>query len=307
MSLGVGELAAAGSALLWAIAVIFFKRAGEQVTPIALNLFKNALATPLIVITAYLFGAPLLTGLDGALMGLLAVSTLLGMVVGDTLTLASLNRLGAGWTAVVSALWPPMMILVTAVGFGEPVTPTVGVGTVLIVAAVLLTAEGRGDGHHDRKDVLIGVAMGAGAHLTMAMGIAVLKYPILGRAAVFETHDALFVSAWRIVMGTAMLILWMTLSPGRRRQVALVARPSPLWWTMAPGALFGTWLAVIAWMVGMREISGSLVRAAILNQTIVIYLPILGRIFLHEPLTPRKGAAIALAFGGACVVTLAQG
>jgi drug/metabolite transporter (DMT)-like permease len=54
----------------------------------------------------------------------------------------------------------------------------------------------------------------------------------------------------------------------------------------------------------MKEISGSLARAAVLNQTTALFMPLFGVMFLREPLSVRKIAAVALAFAGATIVAL---
>jgi len=45
-----GELLALLAPLAWAVAVILYRRAGERVPPVAMNLFKNALVTPLFFV-----------------------------------------------------------------------------------------------------------------------------------------------------------------------------------------------------------------------------------------------------------------
>ena len=56
----LGEAMALAAAVTWALAVIFFRKSGEVVHPIGLNLFKNVMAAILLVPTAWLFGETLL-------------------------------------------------------------------------------------------------------------------------------------------------------------------------------------------------------------------------------------------------------
>ena len=53
--MGWGELFALGSAMVWALAVILFRRSGETLPPFELNLFKNLVGLVLLVPTILLF------------------------------------------------------------------------------------------------------------------------------------------------------------------------------------------------------------------------------------------------------------
>ena len=301
----VGEMAAAGCAVAWALAVVCFARAGRTVPPVALNVLKNVLMMPLLIATLVFLGRDLLPAYGWWAYTILAISGFLGITIADTLLLASLNRIGAGWMALVSCAWAPMMVLVTAVGFGIPVTLPVVVGASLVAVAVLLATDGRDHGPHSRRQLLVGLGMGLFAQLLMAIGVAMLKYPIHGHEAVFDHTDILVVTVWRLIIGTLLLGIWFG-SRSRRRALMESLRPSPAWRWIGIGSFLATYLAMILWMIGMKEISGSLARAAILNQTTAIYMPIFGALILHERVTRRKAAAIGVAFSGAIIVALSR-
>ena len=55
----LGEILALAAAVVWAFAVIMFKKSGEAVHPIGLNFFKGALAATLLVPTIWIFGETL--------------------------------------------------------------------------------------------------------------------------------------------------------------------------------------------------------------------------------------------------------
>jgi drug/metabolite transporter (DMT)-like permease len=106
-----GEMCALGAALAWALAVMCFKRSGERISPVALNLFKNAvaivlLAVTLVVTAAYARGDGT-RGLDVLLTAsmadvlTLAVSGIIGISIADTLFFRGLNLCGVGLVSVV--------------------------------------------------------------------------------------------------------------------------------------------------------------------------------------------------------------
>ena len=84
------------SALFWAIAVIFYKKAGETYTPTELNLYKNLISMLIFVLLCSIFGYHLIPN-DSSLIDvvLLGMSGIMGIAISDTLFFMSINRLGA--------------------------------------------------------------------------------------------------------------------------------------------------------------------------------------------------------------------
>ena len=103
----LGEATALLTAIIWALAVIMFKKSGEEVHPVGLNLFKVIMAGVLLVPTALLFGENLLRPAPIEDYLLLLLSGVLGIGIADTLFFKSLNALGAGLSAIVDCLYSP--------------------------------------------------------------------------------------------------------------------------------------------------------------------------------------------------------
>jgi drug/metabolite transporter (DMT)-like permease len=301
-----GEIASALCALLWATALTLFRKTGEVVSPLALNVFKNTIVLPLVALTMWVTGSPFFPAYDTWTYGLLALSGVVGIAGADTLVFASLNRIGAGWTAVVNCAYSPSMVLLAWVAFAEPITAAVAGGALLVAIAVTL-APGRLNGgpRHQGGGFVFGLILGVLSVVVNAASAIVLKYPIAGHPPPFETTDLLFLTFYRLLCGSAVILLWQLLRRDRRKAFAFF-RPSPVWKVMLPGSFLGSYLAMIIWLFGMQQITGSIARAAILNQTTAIYLPIFGVIFLGERFTRRKVAAVLIAFAGATIVILGR-
>ncbi len=301
-----GEIASALCALLWSTALILFRKTGETVGPLALNVFKNVVGLPFVALTMLVMGSPFLPAYDTWTYVVLAISGIVGITVSDTFMFASLNRIGAGWLAVVTCAYAPSMVFITFAAFDEPITLAVTIGALLVAVAVML-APGRieGEARQHGSDFVFGIVLGVLSVVVNAAAVSVLKYPVGGHAAIFDTADILWLTFWRLLCGTVVLIILQLLKADRRAAFACF-RPSPVWKVMIPGSFIGTYLAMILWLLGMQKITGSLARAAILNQTTVIYLPIFGAIFLAERLTGRKIAAVLIAFVGASIVVLGR-
>jgi drug/metabolite transporter (DMT)-like permease len=288
-----GEIYSLLAALVWACALVFLRKSGDDVPPVALNLFKNTVALALLVVTALLAGSSLVpptsTTSDWAVA---LASGALGLGISDTLFLAGLNRLGAGRAAIVECCYSPSVVLVAWLYLEEPVGQWLLIGLALVVAAVLVGSLEPARGEPvPRRSIVVGVLLGAAAMAIMAIGIVIVK-PVLARS------DPLWVTTVRLVGGAAVAGL-QGLHGSNRAAVVRAFVPSATWRFTLPSAFIGTYLSMMLWIFGMKLALAT--RASILNQTSTIFTLALATIFLREPLTLRKAAAIALGVAGAIV------
>jgi drug/metabolite transporter (DMT)-like permease len=292
-----GEVYSLLCAIFWAFAVVLFRKSGERVPPVALNLFKGAFALALFVPTMLVLGTPFLpadqTRWD---WGVLLLSGVIGIGVADTLFFASLNRLGAGGSAIVDCLYSPMVVLSSFVYLGEPLGWGIVFGMSLMMGAILVGtwAPAQARTEAQRNELLIGTSLGALSMVLMAVGIVLAK-PVLDGAPV------LWSTTVRLAGGVLFLALHAAL-PGERAAAWAALRPSRSWRVTVPAALLGTYLSLIVWIAGMKYTQAS--RSGIINQSSTLIIPLLAAVFLKEPLTRRKVGAVLLGFAGVMLVTL---
>jgi drug/metabolite transporter (DMT)-like permease len=117
--MGWGEFFALSSALTWALAVILLRRSGETLPAFELNLFKTGFGIALMIPTILLAHGLLLPDYTTTELVWVLVSGLLGIAVADTWYLKALNMMGASRTGIVSSLFSPFFILLSAVFLGE--------------------------------------------------------------------------------------------------------------------------------------------------------------------------------------------
>jgi drug/metabolite transporter (DMT)-like permease len=292
----IGELYSLTCALIWAVAVILFRKSGETIPPVALNLFKNTVALALFLITLPVLGVTVFPHDVRAIeWAALVVSGVLGIGVADSLFFAALNRIGAGNIAIVDSLYSPFVILIAWAGLREHIGPLVLVAMALMTSAILIgTWEPSAPRTSaDRRRTVVGVLMGVLSVLLMAGGLVIMK-PILGHA------DAWWVTTVRLIAGTGFIAL-QGLLPAHRRAVQDCFRPGRHWRVAIPAAVIGTYLAMITWILGLKYTFAS--KASVLNQTSSIFVIVLAALFLRERLTVRRGFAVALAIGGAVLAT----
>jgi drug/metabolite transporter (DMT)-like permease len=290
----VGELFALLTALIWAAAVILLKRSGETVSPFSLNLFRVVVSTTLLVPTAILAGQAHWDDASPRDVLILVASGIIAIATSDTLFHMSLNAVGAGISAIIDSLYAPLTVLLATFLLGERLAPGQLVGMALVITGVLVAAQHEPPAGVAPRQLVLGVVWGVLAMVALALGIVIAK-PVLDRAPL------LWATAVRQVGCLAVMLPIALLSP-RRRELLRAFRPSRGWRFSLPGTVLGSYLALIFWIAGMKYTKVGI--AAILNQSSTIYVLLLAAIFLKEPLTGRKIAALAIALVGIVLVTL---
>ncbi len=291
----LGEILALSTALIWAISVILFKKSGETVHPIALNLFKNVLAALLIVPTLWIAEGGLDFPFGREELTLLLISGALGIGIADTLFFMSLNRLGAALSSIVDCLYSPLVIMAAMIWLGERLSLWQLIGVGLIIAAVFEATHTRHADHTTRRGRWWGVAWGVLAMAFMAVGIVMAK-PVL------EVSSLWWVMLIRLLGGIATLGVILLFNRARVAILqSLLIRSG--WGYLLSGSFTGAYLALITWLAGMKYTQAS--QASALNQTSNIFVFILAAVFLKERMTTQRIIGIALAIVGVYLVTFA--
>ena len=290
-----GEILSVGSALVWALAVLFYRVSGRAVHPLGLNLFKSLLGAGLVILTMLLLGESLFPEKPWQDYALLGLSGFVGIALSDTFFFQCLNLLGASLTAVVDCLYSPFVILFSFLFLGERLSLRQLLGVALILSALLLVSLSKEKGLPPKKNLLLGIGLGTLAMITLAASIVMIK-PMLARSGV------LWATLWRMAAGGAVLLVFLFIHPRRKMILGTLAVPAN-WRSMVPATVLGAYISLVAWMAGMKYTLASI--AAPLNQLNSIFIFIFAALFLKERVTGAKMAAVALATVGAFLVSWA--
>jgi len=291
--MGMGEVYALVSAVVWAFAVILFKRSGETVPPFALNLYRALVSLVLVLLTMLALREPFISGAPIRDYLVLFLSGIIGIAISDTLFHRSLNAVGAGITAVVDCLYSPFVVIIAYLAIGERFGPWQVTGMIIIIAAVVVAARHAPPPGTTRRQLTAGVMWGVLAMLTLAVGIVIAK-PVLNRSPVF------WATSMRLTGCVAVMLPIGLLTRGRR-DVIRAFTPSGSWRFTLSGAVVA-YIALVVWIAGMKYTQAGI--AAILNQTNTVYVLLFASLFLREPFTRRKLASAVLAVAGILMVTM---
>ncbi|MEN0060695.1 MAG: DMT family transporter [Myxococcota bacterium] len=287
----LGELCAMLAPMCWSVAVILYRK--TELPPAAMNLFKNSLAALLLTVTMLAFGIEVSGERSAADWAMLVGSGLLGLALADTLLFEGLRRIGAARLALVDTTYAPMMVVMAWAFLGERPGAgfLAGAAAVVMGNAVANVDLRAASGPRDREFAL-GLAMAFFAVVGSGASVIVIK-PIL------ETSDLVEVTWIRLVAGIGGQLLWLAV----RRDGSTIAkafRPTAEWRTLLPGAVLGTYVALLLWLGGFKWAEASV--AAVLNQLATIYIIVLAWAFLGETVSRRQLIGASLAVTGAIVV-----
>lgn len=288
-----GETFALLSAVVWAFAVILFKKSGETTHPLALNLFKDVLALVLFVPTLWLFGETLFRAAPPGDYALLLVSGVLGIAIGDTLFLKCLNVLGAGLTAIVTFLYTPFTIGLSILVLGDVLTVYQALGAALIAFAVAVASLKPGKTGLSKERLLQGLGIGLLAIAASAAGLVMIKN-------LLDRSPLIWVVEVRLVGGVVALLAFLPFMRNRRAIISSVFSKRGFKYTL-PGSLFGAYLGMVFWLAGMKYALVSIATA--LSQTSNLLIFVFAAFLLKEPITSRRLAGILMALAGAFLVT----
>ncbi|MCD6380119.1 DMT family transporter [bacterium] len=289
----MGELFALLSALIWALAVICFKKSGESISPFALTFFRVGITSVLLVATVKVMGenvwnsAPLKDYLILFLSGIIAIA------ISDTMFHYALNKIGAGLMAVVDCFYSPSVIFFAFMFLGEGIGLVQIGGMLLIFAAIFISSRHKLPPELTRRGLIIGFLWGIGAMVMLGFGVVIAK-PVL-------SHSSLIWATTVRQLGSLFVLIPAALISGKRRKYFSVFKPSASWKFSFPGTILGSYFALIFWLGGMKYTNVGV--AAILNQTSTIYVIIFAAIFLGESFTKRKAVSVTLALVGILMVS----
>jgi drug/metabolite transporter (DMT)-like permease len=293
--MGIGEACSIASALAWSGGVIIYKRLGETLAPLQLNLLKNLIVLVVIVPTLALTPGVAWPQLPPAAIVLALVSGALGIGVADTLYFRALNTLGAARVGIIGNLFSPFVIVLSFAFLGERLNALQGVGFVLVSGGVLLVSGQQAGRQLTKAQLRRGLLYGIAAVLLMAVAIVMVK-------RVLEGQPLLWVVALRLLggvlgLGTVFLVQSEPLLPPKETV------PRLRWRVLLAGALLGQYVSMMLWLAGYKYTTASV--AAILNESASIFIVLLAWLFLHEGMSVRKLAGVTCTLSGVACMLLA--
>ncbi len=239
--MGTGEFSALAAALMWTISSMFWREL--RLPAWTINLAKNLLG--LMLLGAHLLAHALVTGTpllhaSTHSVGYLAVSGLIGVVVGDTLYFRSLQILGPRRALMVATTSPLFAIVLGWVFSGQQLVATALIGIFLTITGVVTVVADR-QAHAESPELLpgqnsVGMACGIGGALCQAIG------GVLSQLGMRDC-SGLEASFYRILVAALVMTL-LYLAGGHLWKTARTVCSKPILKILIPATIIGTWMGI---------------------------------------------------------------
>lgn len=272
--------AALGATLLWGMNFTVAKRVLQEVDPLAVAAARAAGGLVVFVVFLLLLDGP--GGLAWARLKRAAPLGLLGVFANQVFFIEGLKRTSASHSAVLIALLPLYVLLMSLLSGQERLTRWKAAGIAAAFGGVVLVAAGHANA---------GGATLWGDLITMCGGIAFAAYTVAGRPVVRDLGPLRTTALAFAGGGTAILLV---AAPAARRQE---------WRSLSPAAHWGllyvvvgaTVLAYVLYYLALDRLEPS--KVAVFMYLQPVFAALLATFVTGEPLTLRfvTGGALILA------------
>ena len=277
----IGELLSLSAAFCWALGASIYKRILLNVNPIILNLFRSSSAAVFIFLLLFPFNSlNHLSELSSALAGLICLISLVTWGLGDTLYFLSLKIIGVGKTVPMTYSYPLLVLPISILILGEPLTIQIIIGTICVVTGVwMITGEMREETQH-LGNSKHGIAASLGAAACWAFGTICFK-------TILTYFDPILLSFLRLVFLIPFLGIIPLMSSKNR---LLIKRLSKLdMELMALGGVIAIGIGDTIYLVGLNMTQANI--AAPLGSTTPLFSTALALMLLRERLSNKTVAA----------------
>ena len=234
--------------------------------------------------------------------GQLLIASLLGVPVQFLTQFYGLSLTTVSHAALMVGTMPGILALGATVFAGERL-PRVGwLALAGSSAGVALIVVG-GSGSHGAGSHGTGSVPTLAGDLLIVLSLCISLGWILLNKSLLRKHSALQVTAWGLLLGTAMLVVWVYLRDWLRHQAMPPVHgvPSAAWWSLIASGVLCTSATTLLWNWGMRHVPAS--RAAVFLNIEPALGSALGVWLLGDRLGPWAWAGGGLIVAAAVVLT----
>lgn len=285
----IGVVLGFGTAFIWATTSLAIKAQSERIHTSSFNAFRMFVAMLFAFALLPFFGgveAILQMPINATLM--LAISSVIGIALGDTLYFWSMTKIGAARALPISGMYPLFTWTLAVPILGEEITLNAILGTMLVLVGVyFLAPQTEKTIHTDARTerwgmiaVVAAAALWAVATMMLKLGVEqaphvivvnAIRLPVAALASVLVTHWQSGAIAWR--------------GYNRKSLPTLIAL-----------SIYSTGIGMIVWTLAV-DFAGA-ARASLINTAAPIIGVPLSAIFLKEQVTRKIVAGTLLTMIG---------
>ena len=301
-----GILFAIGASIFWSITVTILKPVTQNISPFLINPIKNSIGFILFFILFISTSTPLwYSHLYNYEYAIILISGALGMVLGDTVFIYALNKIGANRVAIVDSFSPVVIHIYSILLLSNQELSIMQISGFFITIAGLLILTYENDYDDiDYKTKRFGIALVLGAMACTGGGVVFLK-TVLERIAEPGLDGIklnLWVTAFRLIPG--VVLSWIIFSFQKdRHQLLKPLKDKNNYRPLIIASILGPFLALGCWILGYAFLSKPSL-ASIIGQTSVIFIVILSWLFLKEKITRLRILSTIFVFVGVILAAI---
>jgi len=300
-----GVLFALAASVLWSITVTLIKPITHTVSPFLINPIKNSIGFILFILLFLIIDIPLwYDTLYNYEYVIILVSGSLGMVLGDTIFIYALSKIGANRVAIVDSFSPLVIYVYSILLLQDQGLELIQIFGffITITGLLILTYE------KDYKDInykvkRVGILLLLGAMACTGFGVVYLK-TVLNRINEngVDIQLNLWITAFRLAPG--VILSWIIfLLKKNKYDLIQPLKTKNNFRILCIASVLGPFLALSFWILGYTFIAKPSVTS-IITQTSVVFIVILSWLFLKEKITQLRILSTILVFIGVILATV---
>ncbi len=296
-----GEIAALATAVCWSLTAMFFSYSGRIAGSAVVNRSRLLFAFLFLAVAhLVLQGAVFPFGAEPFRWFWLAISSILGLVLGDAFLFKAYVLIGPRLSMLLMSTVPIIGAIFGWLLFGETFSPLETAAVLLTVSGVawVVTEKQQGLTAVQRKNYKLGLFFGLLGAFGQVANLVTARYGLVG--------DFPAISATLIRILTAIVIMWGIAI--LRRQAGRTFRQwrsRKVFPAMAAGAFFGPFLGIWLSLVAI-QFTRLGIAATLMALPPILLIPV--EFFVYKkPVSPRGIAGTIVAFIGVSLIFLPQG
>lgn len=294
---GIGELAAAGTALFWTLSALAWTAAGRDMGTLGLAFLRMVLICPMFMAYGWLVrGLWLPSDASAETWRVLTASGFVGFFLADLCYVKALLLIGPRLTLLLQSFSPPVTVFVSWLLLGDQLDFRSWLAMAITLAGVtwvVLERPDRGQ-HVSLRNLILGIVLAVLAATGAAVGYVLSKMGI----GDYDPVAATFIRALGGLTGFVMLITAMHRWPA----MFTAARQTRAMAITFLGAIVGPFAGVALCMIAVRHCHAGIV-ATIIGTTPVLILPFVILLY-KERVSLRAAGGAVLSVAGVAMLFL---
>jgi drug/metabolite transporter, DME family len=298
----IGELAALGAAISWAIAPLLYRKALTNTNPISANIVRCLTNGFVLVVLLFSLGkAGVLLSLPAWALILTVISGIIGLGVGDTLYMVGLKSIGVARTVPLASTYPLFSLIWVVFLLDQSLSSLSIIGAVSILIGIWLLSKQKSNNLKSdpkNKAMLIGIMASLVTAIVWSISLALMDIVVSESAAI--GLDANYALVTLRIAAVALFSLALAGFVDKERGFAKISRKGVL--LLCIGGLVANGLGWVLMNYSFLIIPQT--QAVPISSTSPLFAALAGLLFFQENLTTRVVVGVLAIVAGSVLVFL---